>query len=527
MKKESKILIIVAIIVLAAGLRFYGADRTLINDEVTWAETAQNLAATGEPLQYVQCGSPSYFYWHPPFGRIAYSFATGLFGFGNFAFRLLPIIFGVVTVAATYFLGRELYSEKTGIIAAVLMALSHYHILYSQNVDVDGGFLAFFNVASVLFFVMHKKYGGRYLYLSLIFLALSIFTKFSGFLPIFAMLAYSYFADRKNIKKDAAVLIATSALSIIPIFLYALATGDMNYFTGPLDYALFTIFERTGQRTMEQIVFNKAFYLSTVTWMLTPFLTMLFLLALRRVKKDKNYALLAAWSVITYAAFFVSFNLDIQRYYAAALAPVFILTAKLLADRVKFKKSGLMLIAATAAIAGTAAFAFNINDLQGYHNPLLLGFVYLIAVAIAIVPLRLLKTYKMPLLAGAFVGLSLYFVFSASSWHAIQSETVDKLAQNADEFGFDYKNVWGNKDVEYALTPQGELLQYCFPEPDKEFLEKNNVRYISVYHFRNEEGLKSVAESCIRKEEVYVNGHLVGLTCELGYSNANSIGVKK
>lgn len=506
-------LVLMLILVIGAGLRFTGSDRSFFNDEVVWVSTIENLFATGEPVQYVQCNEEKYFYWHPPFWILAYSTSVAAFGFTEFAFRLVPILFGLATIVVTYFLGKELYSYKTGILAALLMSISHYHILYSQNVDIDGGILAFFNTSAVLFFVMYKKRNtNKYLYISLAFIMLALFSKFSGFVPIFAMMAYSYFHDKRYVKKDAAILIITSIAALIPLLLYSLIVNDINTFTGPIEYILHIIFDRAGDPTLNQILFSRAFYLTTVTWMLTPFATALFGLALYRLKKDKNYFLLIVWALLTYIGFSISVNLDIQRYTAAVLAPVFIMIAHLIITRMKFTRTALYTIVAAALVAAAGALMFNINDLQGYHNPVIIGSVYVIAGLLIIAPI---KKYKIPILFGAFAGLTLYLFLSGGTWHVIQSNTVDILTQNAIDFDFDYRDVWGNKDIEYYLSPENKTMNYCFPQLNEDFLKKNGVRYISAYSFRDEDSLIKVSDLCAQKKEVIFNGHLIGLTCVL------------
>lgn len=47
--------------------------------------------------------------------------------------RSLPVVFGVVAIAAVYFLGRVTYSPRTGLVAALVMAVSPFAVYLSQE----------------------------------------------------------------------------------------------------------------------------------------------------------------------------------------------------------------------------------------------------------------------------------------------------------------------------------------------------------------------------------------------------------
>jgi 4-amino-4-deoxy-L-arabinose transferase-like glycosyltransferase len=59
--------------------------------------------------------------------------AFALFGEGMFAGRLLSAFIGVLTVAATYAVGKALFSRRVGLLAAALLAVSLWHLVASRN----------------------------------------------------------------------------------------------------------------------------------------------------------------------------------------------------------------------------------------------------------------------------------------------------------------------------------------------------------------------------------------------------------
>jgi mannosyltransferase len=56
-----------------------------------------------------------------------------IFGESPFAVRLLSVIFGIATIYMMYLLGRDLFSERTGLAAALITAIVPFHVQYSQE----------------------------------------------------------------------------------------------------------------------------------------------------------------------------------------------------------------------------------------------------------------------------------------------------------------------------------------------------------------------------------------------------------
>lgn len=70
---------------------------------------------------------------HPPLYYALLHFWVQAFGASEFALRSLSAVFGVLSVAFVYKLGSLLYSERIGLLAAAVLALSKFSIYYSQD----------------------------------------------------------------------------------------------------------------------------------------------------------------------------------------------------------------------------------------------------------------------------------------------------------------------------------------------------------------------------------------------------------
>lgn len=66
--------------------------------------------------------------------------------------RLPSALAGAFTVIVIYFIAKELYDERAGLIAASLLAVAPFHILYSQEARMYGMAVLFVSLAIYLFF---------------------------------------------------------------------------------------------------------------------------------------------------------------------------------------------------------------------------------------------------------------------------------------------------------------------------------------------------------------------------------------
>jgi hypothetical protein len=89
---------------------------------------------------------------HPPLFFVSFRLWRNMTGDTEFATRTFSVLIGLVAVAATYRLGRELFSPAAGVIAALLLALADNHIDLSQEVR-HYSLLVTFAVLSSLFYV--------------------------------------------------------------------------------------------------------------------------------------------------------------------------------------------------------------------------------------------------------------------------------------------------------------------------------------------------------------------------------------
>ncbi|MCH7761465.1 glycosyltransferase family 39 protein [candidate division TA06 bacterium] len=133
-----RVLIIFSLILsLGSALRFYGLDHeSLENDELaSWVEIHhENLGSMIEGLRYRMS---------PPLYHILLYFVIKHYGDSEVALRIPSAVSGVLSIIIIFFLGRHLYSEKEGLMAAGLTALLWCPVYYSQEARVYSLLLLF------------------------------------------------------------------------------------------------------------------------------------------------------------------------------------------------------------------------------------------------------------------------------------------------------------------------------------------------------------------------------------------------
>jgi len=70
---------------------------------------------------------------HPPLYYFILHYWIALFGTSEVAVRLPSVLFGVLAIPVIYVLGRRLFTEEVGLLAALILAFSTFNVQYSQE----------------------------------------------------------------------------------------------------------------------------------------------------------------------------------------------------------------------------------------------------------------------------------------------------------------------------------------------------------------------------------------------------------
>lgn len=203
---EKTTIYLLLIFALGFFLRFIAAiNLTISADDMHFVTHAINFFSSGRLITYDQSAG----LWFA-FTSIIYK----IFGLTQLASRMAALIFGSFSIFAIYLLSKEFFSKKTALIAAFLLAIAPFHIMYTTaEMDVMA---MFFVLLSMLFFVKGTKSSSFTFYaLSGLFIGLAVYTKVYPLLFIPSFLIYFAFTKRKAKEK----IFSSKAFKLILVFL--------------------------------------------------------------------------------------------------------------------------------------------------------------------------------------------------------------------------------------------------------------------------------------------------------------------
>ncbi len=143
------LLTFILVVVLGIGffLRLYNLDKESLWRDEGGSVTAANLKPT-KIIKHMMVTKDK----HPPLYYLLLHYWIRLFGISEFSIRFLSLIFGILTIFMLYKVADLLFDKGTGILSALLLTLSVFHIKYSQEARMYT-MLSFFSALSIYFFI--------------------------------------------------------------------------------------------------------------------------------------------------------------------------------------------------------------------------------------------------------------------------------------------------------------------------------------------------------------------------------------
>jgi 4-amino-4-deoxy-L-arabinose transferase-like glycosyltransferase len=222
-----------------------------------------------------------------------------LWGESEFLLRLLPLIFGFLSIICTYLIGKELSNRKVGLIGAFLLAISPFHIYYSQ--ELRGYTLAvFLTLMSIYFFINILKENklSSWIYFVL-FTTLCLYAHNFTLFILLAENIYLFTFFGKNKKMGTSWM--TSQLVILSLYAPWLIIVTYQILRGKIFSAFFWVPQPSIQTVIHTFnVFNLG-YNSTKALYLCGFLVFFFLFLSgiwKGVRKKEKMHLLLFWLFI-------------------------------------------------------------------------------------------------------------------------------------------------------------------------------------------------------------------------------------
>ena len=134
MQKTPKVPFWIFLVLAALYFLSIGVD-TMDVDASQYAEMSREMSESSHPLHLYDRGNN--YLDKPPFLFWVSGLSIGIFGATNFGFKLPSILFALWALYATYRLGRLLYNETTGRLAALVLGTCQGMFLMTNDIRTD------------------------------------------------------------------------------------------------------------------------------------------------------------------------------------------------------------------------------------------------------------------------------------------------------------------------------------------------------------------------------------------------------
>jgi 4-amino-4-deoxy-L-arabinose transferase-like glycosyltransferase len=401
-------------------------------------------------------------------------------GFHSFSVRFPSALFGTLSVLLTFFLGKRLYSARTGFFSALILATSLEFAYFAVRANIDAT-LTFFTTASIFCFAdWYFREGELKRTLSIygfyFSIALATLTKGPvGFiLPLLVSLIYLVWQrDWRSMKQMRLVTGMVLFLGVVLAwYLPALVKGGESYLRA-------TLLQHTVERYATGWSHAKPFYyyalripVDFLPWSVFLVAATLYGFSAETTKERNRFNFLFVWGVVIFV--FLSFSKGKRGLYLLPVYPgLSLVVGKLWTDWIdrsaaRLKKDWFSLavygLAVGLVVAGAVAPLYCLKRQPSYLTYSLPGVILLIGAGIAMFFLYRSRYYKAVFFVLVGMMASVFFyttsvifpVANESESGRFLSQEVSARIQLEDELGV-YRERTGMYNFYTGIVPITEL----------------------------------------------------------------------
>ncbi|MDI6825688.1 MAG: glycosyltransferase family 39 protein [Candidatus Aenigmarchaeota archaeon] len=212
MFKEKLALVLVILLNILPMLYFLGIRRSLWWDEVVYFSLGKSILKGKYEI------APGRDAFRPFLFPFLLSLVLSMNG--EFLVRIMIMIFTALSITTTYYMGKKLFNMQVGFLSILTLSSFPFFIFFSNKILAEMVFLTFTSLAVTTFYLGVEK-NKKFLYFSAILTALSILTKYFGFLLLIIYLVYILFRKKIQIFKRGELYISflIFGLILIPWFM--------------------------------------------------------------------------------------------------------------------------------------------------------------------------------------------------------------------------------------------------------------------------------------------------------------------
>lgn len=115
--------------------------------------------------------------------------------------RLLMNLVSLAAVIGTYYLGKEIYDHRVGLLAGFFMSVFSFGLFFSERLLVDIPSQAFFILSALFFYLYFKKNTPKYIYIAAIISGIGTLVRIQTALVLFVILIYVFTTEKLNFIK--------------------------------------------------------------------------------------------------------------------------------------------------------------------------------------------------------------------------------------------------------------------------------------------------------------------------------------
>ncbi len=275
-------------------------------DEPRYAQVAKEMLQ-GEGWIIPHLNSEVYLDKPPLFFWLMAAAAKVIGGMNEFAARFPSALFGLLTLPLLFFLGKKLFSEKVGFLAALILATNIEYFWLVRRASIDATLTFFTTAAITLLYIGFYQQRGRWILYLLAYLAivLAVLAKLQVGLIVPVLVVGGYFLVQRDMRffKDPA--------HIPGIALFVAFIGGwlaLAYLSGGADYLWGLLYQKTSSRLLGETSHTRPLYYYLVNfpgnfipWIC--FLPSAMIYGLSAKGRKKEFIFVFFWFVVIFVSF--------------------------------------------------------------------------------------------------------------------------------------------------------------------------------------------------------------------------------
>ena len=196
------------IIVLAATLRFYR-----LGDWSFWLDEIRTINRAAIHVNWETIISE---WWHPSLSLILINSALETLGVSEWSARLVPALIGIISIPIVYFPIKRLFGSTVALIAVLLLAVSPWHLEWSQTARFYTSLMLLYFLASYVFFLALERDQPAYLLIALLLFVLAIGERFLAVFLVPVALSYLFLITVLPYEKPSGLNKRNITLILVP-----------------------------------------------------------------------------------------------------------------------------------------------------------------------------------------------------------------------------------------------------------------------------------------------------------------------